>query len=62
VLTAEGRMRPAGLHAFAARSTDRTAVYAYEQRQSATLDEEKELTPPSKRRSVTEPSDGEAPV
>jgi uncharacterized protein YdeI (YjbR/CyaY-like superfamily) len=31
-LTAEGRMRPAGLKAFEARSEDRTAIYAYEQR------------------------------
>jgi uncharacterized protein YdeI (YjbR/CyaY-like superfamily) len=37
VLTAEGRMQPAGLRAFAAQNADRTAVYAYEQRQSATL-------------------------
>ena len=29
-LTAEGRMRPAGLAAFEARSIERTAVYAYE--------------------------------
>src|SRR5215212_7076553 len=31
-LTAEGRMRPAGLKAFEARSDDKTAIYAYEQR------------------------------
>jgi uncharacterized protein YdeI (YjbR/CyaY-like superfamily) len=31
-LTAEGRMRPAGLKAFEARSEDKTAIYAYEQR------------------------------
>ena len=32
-----GRMQPAGLAAFARRSRDRSAVYAYEQRASATL-------------------------
>jgi uncharacterized protein YdeI (YjbR/CyaY-like superfamily) len=31
VLTEEGRMRPAGLAAFAARTEARTAIYAYEQ-------------------------------
>jgi uncharacterized protein YdeI (YjbR/CyaY-like superfamily) len=31
-LTREGRMRPAGLKAFEARSADRTAIYAYENR------------------------------
>jgi len=31
-LTAEGRMRPAGLKAFEARSADKTAIYSYEQR------------------------------
>jgi uncharacterized protein YdeI (YjbR/CyaY-like superfamily) len=31
-LAREGRMRPAGLKAFEARSEDRTAIYAYEQR------------------------------
>lgn len=40
VLTAEGRMHPAGLRAFAARKEARTAVYAYEQRDSATLGED----------------------
>jgi uncharacterized protein YdeI (YjbR/CyaY-like superfamily) len=116
VLTAEGRMRPAGLQAFERRRVDRTAIYSYEQRHAATLGDEfeaqlraneaawaffaarppsyrqaairwvisakkaetrqkrlevliadsasgrtiKELTPPSKRRSATEPSGGEA--
>ncbi|MEI7645311.1 MAG: YdeI/OmpD-associated family protein [Chloroflexales bacterium] len=116
VLTAEGRMRPAGLRAFDARRPERTAIYSYEQRHEATFDAAseaqfranesawafftarppsyrqaairwvmsakkaetrqrrletliadsavgrtiKELTPPSKRRSGTEPSDGEA--
>ena len=32
-----GRMQPAGLAAFARRTRDRSAVYAYEQRASATL-------------------------
>ncbi|HEX8246529.1 MAG TPA: YdeI/OmpD-associated family protein [Longimicrobium sp.] len=31
-LMAEGRVRPAGLKAFEARSEDKTAIYAYEQR------------------------------
>lgn len=31
-LTAEGRMRPAGLEAFARRAADNTAIYAYENR------------------------------
>jgi uncharacterized protein YdeI (YjbR/CyaY-like superfamily) len=109
-------MRPAGLRAFAARRSDRMAIYAYEQRHEALFDEAfdaqfraneaawafftarppayrqaairwvisakkaetrqrrletliadsatgrtiKELTPPSKRRSGTEPSDEEA--
>ena len=34
-LTAQGRMRPAGLAAFAARSDARSAVYSYEQRHAA---------------------------
>ena len=37
-LTAEGRMRPAGLAAFAARSPEKTAVYSYE-RAAATFGE-----------------------
>ena len=32
VLTAEGRMLPAGLRAFAARREDRSIIYSYEQR------------------------------
>jgi uncharacterized protein YdeI (YjbR/CyaY-like superfamily) len=35
-LTAQGRMRPAGLAAFEARSDDKTAVYSYE-REAASL-------------------------
>jgi uncharacterized protein YdeI (YjbR/CyaY-like superfamily) len=38
-LEAEGRMRPAGLAAFAARSAERTAIYSYE-RETAALSEE----------------------
>ena len=41
-LTAQGRMRPAGLAAFEARSDDRTAVYSYEQRREATFAPEDE--------------------
>jgi uncharacterized protein YdeI (YjbR/CyaY-like superfamily) len=36
-LTEEGRMRPAGLAAFEARSEERSAIYSYEQRHLATL-------------------------
>lgn len=38
VLTAEGRMRPAGLAAFERRRDERTAIYSYEQRHEATFD------------------------
>jgi uncharacterized protein YdeI (YjbR/CyaY-like superfamily) len=41
-LEAEGRMRPAGLAAFAARKEARTSVYAYEQRTDAALPPEYE--------------------
>jgi len=41
-LTAQGRMRPAGLHAFAQRAEAKTGIYAYEQRHTATLDAEAE--------------------
>jgi uncharacterized protein YdeI (YjbR/CyaY-like superfamily) len=34
----EGLMRPAGLAAFERRSEDRSGIYAYEQREEATLD------------------------
>ncbi len=37
-LTAEGRMRPAGLAAFAERRPDRSGVYSYERRHEAALD------------------------
>jgi uncharacterized protein YdeI (YjbR/CyaY-like superfamily) len=33
-LTAEGRMQPAGLKAFAARQEHKTGIYAYEQQQA----------------------------
>ena len=38
-LTREGRMQPAGIAAFEKRSDDKSAIYSYEQRKSATLDE-----------------------
>jgi uncharacterized protein YdeI (YjbR/CyaY-like superfamily) len=38
----EGRMTPAGLAAFEARSGDRTGIYSYEQRRQAALDDEQE--------------------
>ena len=41
-LIAEGRMQPAGLRAFEARSEERSAIYAYEQRQDAKLAPEHE--------------------
>ena len=37
-----GRMTPAGLKAFEARTDDRSAIYSYEQRHAATLDPEHE--------------------
>jgi uncharacterized protein YdeI (YjbR/CyaY-like superfamily) len=41
-LIEEGRMTPAGLAAFEARTDDRSAIYSYEQRHEATLDAEQE--------------------
>ncbi|HYZ75987.1 MAG TPA: YdeI/OmpD-associated family protein [Gaiellaceae bacterium] len=41
-LIAEGRMQPAGLRAFEARTDDRSAIYAYEQRHGAKLAPEDE--------------------
>jgi uncharacterized protein YdeI (YjbR/CyaY-like superfamily) len=41
-LIEEGRMTPAGLAAFDARTDDRSAVYSYEQRRAATLEPEQE--------------------
>jgi uncharacterized protein YdeI (YjbR/CyaY-like superfamily) len=41
-LTAQGRIRPAGLAAFEARSEARSGVYSYEQRHLATLEPEEE--------------------
>jgi uncharacterized protein YdeI (YjbR/CyaY-like superfamily) len=41
-LTREGRMRPAGLRAFEARTEARTSVYSYEQRHEARLTDEEE--------------------
>ena len=37
VLAAEGRMRPAGLRAFAARTEGKSGIYSYEQRDPAEL-------------------------
>lgn len=37
-LSKEGRMRPAGLKAFEARSDAKSAIYAYEQRKAAAFD------------------------
>ena len=36
-LTRQGRMHPAGLKAFEARREDRSGIYSYEQRHSATF-------------------------
>lgn len=41
-LIALGRMRPAGLKAFEARTDERSAVYSYEQRHAAKLDHAQE--------------------
>jgi uncharacterized protein YdeI (YjbR/CyaY-like superfamily) len=41
-LIAEGRMTPAGLAAFEARSDERSAIYSYEQRRNAAFDAEQE--------------------
>jgi uncharacterized protein YdeI (YjbR/CyaY-like superfamily) len=41
-LTKLGLMRPAGVKAFAARTGDKTAIYAYEQRKSARLSRDHE--------------------
>ena len=41
-LIEEGRMTPAGLAAFEARSGDRTGIYSYEQRRQAALGAEQE--------------------
>jgi uncharacterized protein YdeI (YjbR/CyaY-like superfamily) len=37
-LTKQGRMRPAGLKAFARRKEEKSGIYAYENRKSAVLD------------------------
>ena len=39
-LTEQGRMRPAGLAAFEARSAERTAVYSYEREEASFTEEE----------------------
>lgn len=38
-LSAAGKMHPAGLAAFAARADERSAIYSYEQRKTAKLDD-----------------------
>jgi uncharacterized protein YdeI (YjbR/CyaY-like superfamily) len=43
-LIEEGRMRPAGLAAFEARTAGRTGVYAFEREKAATLDADMEAT------------------
>jgi uncharacterized protein YdeI (YjbR/CyaY-like superfamily) len=43
-LRKQGRMRPAGEAAFAARREDRSAVYSYERRHEAAFDAEQEAT------------------
>ena len=43
-LTKEGRMRPAGLRAFAARTPERTGVYSFERNRAARLTGEQERT------------------
>ena len=59
-LTREGRMRAAGLKAFAERSEAKTGIYAYEQRKNAALDDaaEKEFRKNAKAWSFFE---GQAP-
>ena len=65
-LTAQGRMRPAGLAAFEARDPGKTAIYSYEQAEASLTDAETSLIradpaawadwqrrPPSYRRTVT---------
>jgi uncharacterized protein YdeI (YjbR/CyaY-like superfamily) len=41
-LAAQGRMQPAGLRAFEARTDDNSGIYAYEQRHEARLEPEQE--------------------
>ena len=42
-LSAQGRMRPAGLAAFEARDPDRTAIYSHEQAEASLTDDETAL-------------------
>jgi uncharacterized protein YdeI (YjbR/CyaY-like superfamily) len=49
-LTKAGRMRPAGLRAFAARRADRTGVYSFERSRAAVLSKEQEKRLRSNRR------------
>ena len=43
-LTEDGRMRPAGLMAFKARTEERSAIYSYEQRHLAALEADEEAS------------------
>jgi uncharacterized protein YdeI (YjbR/CyaY-like superfamily) len=43
-MTEEGRMRPAGLVAFKARTEERSAIYSYEQRHLAALEADEEAS------------------
>ena len=65
-LIAEGRMRPAGLRAFEARSPEKTAIYSYEREAAAFTKEQQarfeadepawaffQAQPPSYRRTIT---------
>ena len=65
-LTAQGRMRPAGLAAFEARDREKTAIYSYEREAAALTDDETgrirankaawsdwQRRPPSYRKTVT---------
>jgi hypothetical protein len=52
-LVARGRMSPAGLRAFAARSDDRSAIYSYEQRTHAQLESRTSICDPERSRPVS---------
>jgi uncharacterized protein YdeI (YjbR/CyaY-like superfamily) len=65
-LSAQGRMRPAGIAAFEARDPGKTAIYAYEREEASLTDDETariqadgaawadwERRPPSYRRTIT---------
>jgi uncharacterized protein YdeI (YjbR/CyaY-like superfamily) len=52
-LTREGRMRPAGLRAFAARTPDRTGVYSFERAQAAVVSPAEEKALRANRKAAT---------